>query len=608
MEERIPKQRNHQLDSKIDSYRYFFDVAPIAMGISDRNGVLIHANRALSEMLGYTVKQFMEMGFPGPLMDDSVVKKLAAAIGEKGEITDLDIKMKAADGRTLDVQVNVKPVEMNGETRYLASFRDMTELKQAQASSILSEKRFKQTFESIPNPAYIWEKKPDGTIVLSLINEAIKRISKGRMASIEGRGLEILDSNPELRDCVLQAFHSDDPIRNEAPIIVSGEERWYIWEFARPIDNMVLMITTDITERRKMENALRKSEQEKSIILDTMSEHVNYYGSPEMRIEWTNIVAAQSIGKKPDEIIGKRCYELWHGSTTPCAECPVIRANNSKQMEEGEMVTPDGRIWNIRGYPVLDDKDDVVGLVEVTREITEMKKAEQELRQAWGRAKFFTDLLSHDLNNIHQGIMTALEIVLLNPNLPSSISLQIETAMEQVKRGVKLITNVRKFSEIDSIPGALTPTDPYTVLQAAIETVRLAFPNKNLILKTNLKARDFEILADDFAFELFYNLAHNIMKHTRKNDVILDLQAKPIADGKFLEMAFMDHGPGFSQTLKKQVLDRIEMGGGPGSGIGLTLVGRITRRYGGGISIEDRVPGDRTQGSRVVVTLPLVKN
>ena len=136
-----------------------------------------------------------------------------------------------------------------------------------------------------------------------------------------------------------------------------------------------------IAECRRAEEALRESEQEKQAILDSMSEDVVFHDT-EHRIIWANRVASESVGSTPDELVGRHCYEVFHQRSKPCPGCPLVKARETGQPQVVEMTSPDGRISFVRGYPVRDAHDDIAGVVEVTLEITQRKRAEDALRES----------------------------------------------------------------------------------------------------------------------------------------------------------------------------------------------------------------------------------
>jgi len=136
--------------------------------------------------------------------------------------------------------------------------------------------------------------------------------------------------------------------------------------------------------KHKAEKALRQAEQEKAVVLGSMSELVIHQDLAH-KVIWANRAAAESVGLSAKELVGRHCFEIWQGRDKPCVGCPVVKARETSRLQTAEMVTQDGRIWSVRGYPVKDVKGAVTGVVEVTENITERKKAEKKLRESEAR-------------------------------------------------------------------------------------------------------------------------------------------------------------------------------------------------------------------------------
>ena len=134
-------------------------------------------------------------------------------------------------------------------------------------------------------------------------------------------------------------------------------------------------------EHLRAEKLLRQAEEEKQAILDSLLEHVVYHDM-EMRVLWANRAACESAGKTLEELEGRYCYEVWAKRSNPCTKCPVKRARKTGHPHALEKKTPDGRFWYIQASPVIDTNGDIVGMVELTLEITERKRAEEELRES----------------------------------------------------------------------------------------------------------------------------------------------------------------------------------------------------------------------------------
>ncbi len=124
-----------------------------------------------------------------------------------------------------------------------------------------------------------------------------------------------------------------------------------------------------------------KLEHDKEIILDTVSELIAYQDQ-DLRIIWANKAASESMGVSPEELCGRRCYEIWHKRDRPCAGCPVLKALKTGRPQKAEIFFPDGGVWLIRGYPVRNKNNKVSGVLEISAEITERKAAEEMLRES----------------------------------------------------------------------------------------------------------------------------------------------------------------------------------------------------------------------------------
>ncbi|UCF05170.1 MAG: PAS domain S-box protein [bacterium] len=138
----------------------------------------------------------------------------------------------------------------------------------------------------------------------------------------------------------------------------------------------------DITERIRIEENIRSIEHEQAMILDTLAEHVIYYQGDDMRIIRANKAAADSLGLSIGDLIGKRCYDLWHHRSEPCNDCPIVEVFKTHKPVEREVISPDGRNWLIKGYPVFGEENVLRGAVEITMDITEKRRAEESLRES----------------------------------------------------------------------------------------------------------------------------------------------------------------------------------------------------------------------------------
>jgi len=107
--------------------------------------------------------------------------------------------------------------------------------------------------------------------------------------------------------------------------------------------------------------------------------------SPDLRIEWVGSVNRRwSGGKDAGAIEGKRCYSVIMGRHKPCESCPVIRCYESGRMEEMEIKIgkgTDAEYFVLTASPLSGEAGGLTGVVEIIRDVTAFRRAEEGLRQ-----------------------------------------------------------------------------------------------------------------------------------------------------------------------------------------------------------------------------------
>lgn len=118
---------------------------------------------------------------------------------------------------------------------------------------------------------------------------------------------------------------------------------------------------------------------DKDVILNSINDMIAFYGAPNLEICWANKTSAQSIGKTVDEIIGLHCYEIWQNSSSPCPNCPVVRAFETGKYHMTNHYDAYGRCWELKAVPYFDESGNLVGVTEYGHDITEEVKAQQKI-------------------------------------------------------------------------------------------------------------------------------------------------------------------------------------------------------------------------------------
>lgn len=136
----------------------------------------------------------------------------------------------------------------------------------------------------------------------------------------------------------------------------------------------VTLIIEDITERKiaeeRMKQVIQQWETTFNSIVDMISIQDDQYS-----ILRVNQAFADFLHLKPEECIGKKCYELVHGMKRSHSSCPCIQITLTKKPTTVEFFEPHlGRHLEISASPLFNDNGDISGSVHIMKDITERKK------------------------------------------------------------------------------------------------------------------------------------------------------------------------------------------------------------------------------------------
>jgi len=143
--------------------------------------------------------------------------------------------------------------------------------------------------------------------------------------------------------------------------------------------------------RTNMED-LEQEKLEKQLILNSISDMVIFHDT-HMNVVWVNREAANAVGKPPYELHGRPCYENFGNSPLKiCDDCPVEYTVNEKKAMSIRKTRRDGRIWDIRSFPVFDAHNNLMGVVETMTDITQRVSAEKALTESEEKFRSYVEL------------------------------------------------------------------------------------------------------------------------------------------------------------------------------------------------------------------------
>ena len=649
--------RNAEEGIDRDILQLLFDSSPQGVLVI-HEGKVLYSNTALASAIGFEPGQAIGMDIKelaivlGPRNSEAVLQRYQALISGKVKSDKDRFHTAGPDGQKLVLELIALYSELNGKKYVLLYTTDVTNDVLSKETLTAERKAYSVVIEAALSTVEVPELCKQildglvetlgfdlGTIRLydpttdSLNLIASNGIEEGGTAEVVQLDdpnylvartartksplfTEDIDKSPESKERMARArelgvhalifwpiIGSEDNLLGVINIAAKGSKP--LEEEQRTVFATIAGMFSTILERRRTEQELQEFKDRFTAFADNMPGPV-YIKDDTSRILFINRYMREAA-PKPSQ-------EGWEGTSTmdhfQKERGEAITEEDQRVLREGPIdrlqeTARNGkaRTFRTHKFPIIrEGKPPLIGGFSI--DITEQVEAEKQREEARARAIWMSDLMAHDINNLHQGIMSSLELILEDDEFPEHLKGFAQSAIMQVNRSVSLINNVKKFSMVNQEELVLVKTDPADALTAAIQTVKQSFPNRKITISTNLKSGTYCIMSNEFLQDVFYNLLHNAVKFTLSDEVRIDVNTSLVDDGEFLRFDFEDRGQGMDDRFKESLLIGIEDRVHRVSGVGLTLVRQIIDQYSGNIRVENRVDGDFTKGTRFVVKLP----
>ena len=344
-----------------------------------------------------------------------------------------------------------------------------TDRERAEEALRESEERYRTVVENTED--FAWKIDMDGSITFASC--AVERLYGYKPSELLGQPFTILLNEESTREAIESLERrkkgelSDRGLTSEfthqrkdgTEFIAEVRSRPVLDSDKRMIE--IVGVTRDITERKRAEKELQKEKDRLSALLSNTADLI-----AAMDADYTILFMSNALVKEFGERTGEKCYRAFCGLEEPCGvNCSVdeVIKNGRDMFEYSHRATEDVRSGRVRGdavqltlqgsqvletvsHPFLYEGKRCV--MEVSRDITERKRLEDQLRQAQ-KMEAVGNLaggIAHDFNNILQGIMGYADMAKMNLLPSDQVYQEIEQILKGADRAATLTRQLLAFS------------------------------------------------------------------------------------------------------------------------------------------------------------------
>jgi PAS domain S-box-containing protein len=375
---------------------------------------------------------------------------------------------------------------------------------------------------------------------------------------------------------------------------------------------------SDITERMRIEELLRISEEKHRILLDESSDPIfSFEGGG--RYSYVNAAFAKGVGKAQKDIVGRTLWDVF----------PKEEADRRFQFlrnifEEGNEANLNVRIPSPVGdrflittaKPILNEQRQVISVICVSKDVTSIVEAEEAAKAANLTKSEFLANMSHEIRTPMNGVIGMVDI-LQQTALNSEQRRMLSTIANSSQTLLEILNDILDYSKIEA--GKLTvervPTHLEEVAQSVLQLMQGTATAKDITLQLTLSPElPSAIYSDPTRLrQVLLNLIGNAIKFSNAEvdstaSVTLTLDTGRLPDGHAAVLLHVrDWGIGMSTEVVAKLFIPFTQADAStarqfgGTGLGLSITNRLVRLMGGQITVKSSLG----EGTEFIVALPL---
>jgi len=615
------EKRVEELRDSEENFRSLAENASDGILIVTGEGVHVYANRGLSRMTGYRMDELCRTAIRDLVHPDElegVLRRFRKRMRGERTQRQYETRVVRKDGTTIPVEITASRTVWKGAPSVLVNLRDITYRSQMERDLRRSEERFRAIFEGSldaifladPDTGRILDANPAAEELLLRERDEIVDLHyldlypPGRRALYEKAYNRLLEEEEQVTPLEAEMLRSDGtvvPVEALAQLI--------------QIDGIPVVhgVVRDISERRRMDQELRDSEEQFRTLAEASLAGIFIF--QDGKFLYANPALGRIFGYASWEMIGKMGpIDLVHPKDREAAneyarQCleghergnPVFSFQGLKR--DGQLI--DCEV--LQGVGRYKGRRAIIGTLV---DVTDRKRMEEELlkTQKIESLGVLAGGIAHDFNNILTAISTNISMARMYGNLEDDISQMMEDAEKASVRARNLTQQLLSFAR-----GGAPVRKRVSILKVLKENTEFALSGANVkwegftgVLKKDL----WQVEADEGQIgQVIHNLVINAVQAMPEGGIIeIDaenvpaggLKGIPLKPGNYVGLSITDHGVGMPKRHLQKIFDPFFTTKQKGSGLGLTTSFTIVKNHEGHIQVDSRVG----VGTTVRVYLP----
>ena len=460
-----------------------------------------------------------------------------------------------------------------------------------------SELLFREVFDNANDSIFLVERAPDGPGKYLLVNNKTVQMlgySKEELMEMSPRDIVPEDIAKKIMSGVIKklvregqaTFESENRRKDGSLISIEVSIRAFRYK-GKDVD---LSIIRDITERRKIEEALRESEETFRRIFENSPLAITLV-TPDLRFHFVNPAWISMTGYSEEELLKMSFKDITHPDYLAgdlehiqdlAAGTIPVYSTEKRYIRKDKSI-----LWGfLRVVPIRDQQGSLHYFAAQIEDITERKRDVEALRQANKKLNILSGITRHDIKN--QLLTLDSFLALLHKKIPDP---SLEYFFSRINRSSNQITNMIQFTKEYEMIGVHAPK--WQDIRILVENAGRDNALGQISLKNDLPAHT-EVYADPLITKVFSNLIDNAVRHGGKITTIrFSLEER---EGERIVVC-EDDGDGVATEEKERIFD---LGFGKNTGFGLSISREILDIT--GITIKEI--GEAGKGARFEIAIP----